>query len=296
MRIDALGLQAFIAIADTGSFLAAAERLHLSQTALSHRMTKLENELGVALFARTTRRLALTQEGLALLPRARRALGELESVLTDLRQLGDLRKRELTMGCVPSVAGSLLPDLLHDFSQKLPDVRVRILDGYAHVIATQVNTGQAEFGLIVRRSTHFELDFLSLVEEAFVAVCTPDHPLASKDGTTWEELRGTLLIGNSVAGDALRDMRDAANWHYRVENISTALSFVRRGMGVSVIPALMRPQIERMGLCTLPISSPQVTRTIGIVTRPDMPPSRQAKVMMELIANRMKELTDTGLR
>lgn len=290
MRIDTLGLQAFIEIADSGSFIAAANRLNITQTALSHRVAKLEAMLGVALIARTSRRLALTPEGLALLPRARGALVDLQSALYDLRQLGDVRKREVTFGCIPSIAGAVIPELLGEFAKLMPDVRVRVLDGYAYVIASQVNAAQAEFGVTVRSTTHFELAFEPLIEEAFVAVCREDHPAARYESITWEELRAFKLIGNSVANDALRNVRDLASWNYQVETISTALGFVSAGLGVSIIPALMREHIGGQNMRTLPITSPLVTRPVCFVTRPDMPQSEAAATLMDLIKVRLKAM------
>src|SRR4051812_25278057 len=86
VRIDFLGLEAFLSIADRGSFHLAAAHLNLSQTALSHRMKKLEDDLGVKLLARTTRQVALTPAGQDLLPKARRMMDEISASFAALRQ------------------------------------------------------------------------------------------------------------------------------------------------------------------------------------------------------------------
>jgi DNA-binding transcriptional LysR family regulator len=78
MRIDFLGLQAFLSIAQRGNFQRAAAHLNLSQTAISHRMRKLEEDLGIKLFARTTREVTLTRAGIEFLPKAQKAIEELE--------------------------------------------------------------------------------------------------------------------------------------------------------------------------------------------------------------------------
>src|SRR5215813_609530 len=88
MRIDFLGLQAFLSIAQRGSFQRAAAHLNLSQAALSHRMRKFETDLGVRLLTRTTRQVTLSPAGLELLPKARRMLEEMEESLEALRQDG----------------------------------------------------------------------------------------------------------------------------------------------------------------------------------------------------------------
>lgn len=88
MAIDFLGIQAFLAVAECGSSALAAERLHLTQTAISHRMRKLEESLGAQLVVRTSRGIALTQAGEALLPRARAPLEQLEASCDAARRHG----------------------------------------------------------------------------------------------------------------------------------------------------------------------------------------------------------------
>src|SRR5665647_304766 len=95
MRVDFLGLEAFLSIAERGSFQRAAAHLNLSQTAISHRMRKLEEELGLKLFARTTREVTLTRAGIDFLPKAQKAIGELEQSFDDLKQQGAKRRERL---------------------------------------------------------------------------------------------------------------------------------------------------------------------------------------------------------
>lgn len=290
MRVDVLGLQAFIAIADHGSFRIAAKALNLSQTALSHRIAKIEADLGLSLFVRTTRKLALTQEGLALLPRARRAIVDLEKSMSELKQLGQLRRQEITLGCIPSLATSVLADVLGGFSRAMPSVRVRVLDGYARTIATQVNGGEAEFGLAVRMGTHYELDFTSVVKEHFVAVCRNDHPLADRHSVSWEELGEHKLIGNTVIGQALRMSTLQPYYDFEAEQISTAVSFVKHGLGVTLLPAFEQYQPGYQDLRKLRVTGPEVTREIGFMTRPDMPLSKPARVLMEHITDQLHRI------
>src|SRR5262245_64449628 len=95
MRIDFLGLEAFVSIAERGSFQRAAAHLNLSQTAISHRMRKLEEELGLKLFIRTTREVTLTRAGIEFLPRAQKAGAELEESFDELKQQGAKRRERI---------------------------------------------------------------------------------------------------------------------------------------------------------------------------------------------------------
>src|SRR5215472_7860820 len=112
MRIDILGLEAFLCIAERGSFLRAAAHLNLSQTAVSHRLKKLEEALGVKLFARTTREVTLTRAGTDLLPKAQKALADLDASFEELRRDGAERNARINVACLPAFAVNYLPPLL----------------------------------------------------------------------------------------------------------------------------------------------------------------------------------------
>lgn len=150
MRIDFLGLQAFLSIADRGSFQKAAAHLNLSQTAISHRMRKLEDELGIKLFARTTRDVTLTRAGIEFLPKARKAFTELEQSLDELVQQGARRRERLDIACLPAFAVQYLPPILTRFHQTHPGVEVRIFETPSAAIADLVGSGDVEFGRIRR--------------------------------------------------------------------------------------------------------------------------------------------------
>src|SRR6202000_3184517 len=128
MRIDFLGLQAFLSIAQRGSFQRAAAHLNLSQTAISHRMRKLEEELGVKLFARTTREVTLTRAGIEFLPKAQKAIAELEQSFDELKQQGASRAARPDIACLPAFAVHYLPPILRRFHNAHPGVEVRIFE------------------------------------------------------------------------------------------------------------------------------------------------------------------------
>jgi len=283
IQIDIKGLEAFIAIADAGSFMGAAERLNLSQTALSHRIAKLEADLGVTLIARTSRRLSLTAEGIALLPRARASIGELSILIGDLRHRGEVRRRQITFGCVPTLAASVLVPILDRFAADHPNVRVRVHDGYATTLAQMVRTAQLDFALMVSRGTHFETVFDPLRREGFVVLCPANHPLAPRTSLRFADLDGHSLIGNSVIADALRDIDDRLDWRFRVENVSTAVSLVEAGLGVTLVPALASGLPSRSRLAAVPVAEPGVSRRIGLVTRPDMPLAPAAAALVGMM-------------
>src|SRR6185295_1568623 len=128
MNLDLTDLRAFMAVAELGSFRAGADALHLSQPALSRRIANLEEELGVQLFERTTRRVSLTVAGRELSHKARDLLNHLESSLLAIRDLSGAWKSEVGIACVHSAVRHFLPDVLRRYHASFPNVKVRILD------------------------------------------------------------------------------------------------------------------------------------------------------------------------
>src|SRR5687768_12424710 len=194
MRIDFLGLHAFVAIAERGSFQLAAAHLNLSQTALSHRMRKLEDDLGVRLLSRTTREVSLTPAGLELLPKVRGMIEELSGSLDELRQHGRARQERLAIGCLPTIAAGHLPDALQEFRIAHPDVVLRIHDNSATEIAELVDSGTIEFGITLVASHRWDFDVETLVREPFMLVCRADHAFAALPAASWSDLQNVPLI------------------------------------------------------------------------------------------------------
>jgi len=295
MRIDFLGLQTFLSIAERGSFQRAAAHLNLSQTALSHRMRKFEADLGVKLLTRTTRQVTLSPAGLELLPKARRILDEIETSFESLRQGGSHRQERIAIGCLPTIAHHYLPRLLQQFSARYPDMTVKIHDNSATEIADLVQSGAAEFGITIVSANRVDLDIRPLLKEPFVLVCPATHAFARQKAVNWSELGGTPLVrispqaGNrALIDDALGSRRDALLWRYEVQHVATAVSMVIAGLGLTVVPRLAIDVAGTPGVAAIPLHNPGVARTLGIVQKRGTALSAPAEFLAGLISTRLR--------
>lgn len=273
MQIDFLGIQAFLAVAECGSFGLAAGRLHLSQTAISHRMRKLEESLGVQLIVRTSRGIALTQAGDALLPRARMAVQQLAASFDAVRAHGQNVTHWVTFGCLPTVATGILVPLLRDGRQAQP-AQVRVFDSSPVEILELVQARTASFGITLLQPVPQALAMQPIAQEPFVLVCPQQHPLAAQPAVEWAELEGEPLIrislpaGNSVTIDlSLGILRERLHWRYEAQRTAMALEMVRGGLGLTFVPRLS-VQSGR-GLAVVPLRGPEVKRTLALLTRAD---------------------------
>jgi DNA-binding transcriptional LysR family regulator len=290
MRIDILGLQAFVSIAERGSFHAAAAHLNLSQTALSHRIRKLEDALGVPLLLRTTRQVALTPAGVAMLPKARKLFEDIDATWEGVKASAEDAAGHVTLGCLPTIAMRCMPPVLEAFRQSYPSTGVRLFDVSATDLAERVQSGEAEFGVTIVAANRWDLDVRPIVKEPFVLVCHRSLPLAQHRGLTWAQLQGLPLVrisaetGNRILiDDALGSRGETLNWHYEVQRVTSAVSLVRSGVGHAIVPKLAYDVAHADDLVAIPLGSPTVTRTLGIVTRRGAILPKASKHLLDLL-------------
>jgi DNA-binding transcriptional LysR family regulator len=297
VHIDFLGIQAFLAVAECGTFGLAAGRLHLTQAAISHRMRKLEEALGTQLIVRTSRGVSLTQAGEALLPRAKQSLRQLEETWDVVRKHGRSAPAWVSFGCLPTLAGGVLVPLLKRVESENPGLQVRVFDSTPGEIVELVQSGTAAFGITVAQSLPADLSVREIGVEQFVLACPPGHRLCLRPGpATWADLRSERLIrislpsGNSATIDAtLGPAKESLNWASETQRTSMALEMVRAGMGVTVVPALaLKPE---NGLVAVPLGEPGISRTLALVTplgsRLGEPHQAIAEAAVELVQERL---------
>ena len=134
MNFDLGDLRAFIAVAELASFRAAAETIHLSQPALSRRIDKLEDALGVRLFDRDTRNVELTVVGRDFARKSRSLLDDLDTILLGVRDVAANRWGQVTLACIPSTVHYFLPTVLRQYHERFPRIRVHIIDESANEV------------------------------------------------------------------------------------------------------------------------------------------------------------------
>ena len=302
MKINVPDLEAFVAVADLSSFRRAAEHVHLSQPALSRRIGKLEEALGVRLFDRTTRTVHLTAVGRDFVAKARSLLDGLEHSLLALGDVAASRAGEVTIACVPSAAYYFLPNVIRRYHARYPRIRVRIIDEAANATLAAVMRGEADFGLNFIGTQDADVEFEPLLREPFVLACRKDHALAAKRRVSWAELGGhdymtvSKSSGNRLIIDlALAEMRARPTWFYEVRHVSTLVGLVEAGLGVAAVPRLAMPAGNHPSLVSVPLVDPTVERTLGIVRRRGrtLPPAAQA--LCEMVKEEPKA-TRIGVR
>ncbi|TMH03099.1 MAG: LysR family transcriptional regulator [Betaproteobacteria bacterium] len=150
MNITLRQLRAFVSIGDLGSFTKAANALHATQPALSAQINQLEECLGVRLFDRSTRSVALTQVGRDLLPVVDKVLSDLQAVAARARDISQKNTGRVTVAALPSISSTLLPRAIADFHQSFPGISIGLKDAVAERIVEMIRSDEVDFGISLR--------------------------------------------------------------------------------------------------------------------------------------------------
>lgn len=293
MKIDFDGVQAFVAVAECASFSRAARELHITQTALTRRIQKLEAYLGLRLLDRTTRRVDLTVVGREFLPRARSLVHEMTSSVERLKDMARAGRGLLTLACIPSMTTHVLPELLRDYGRLHPDNRVRLLDGASAEVRDAVLAGRAELGIAVQGEAQAELAETVLFADPLVFICRAPHPLHERASVTWADMRGVELIGVSsfTATRVFMDYQLARRGirldrGHEVQHHATALNLVAAGVGAAILPASTVREGDRAGVRAIPLTGPVVKRRVVLLRRQGASLSPAAAAFAEQLRSR----------
>ena len=273
MNVEMGDLRALVAVAELGSFSAAAKELHLSQPALSRRISKLEASLGVRLLERTTRRVELTAMGRDFSRKARQVVNTFEESLLGISEGAGKIRGEVTVACVPTAVNHCLLQVLKEYHRLYPRILVRILDEGAGDVLSTVVRNEADFGINYIGAQEANVEFIPIFKERFLAICGRDHALASRESVTWAELAKhdyiavTKASGNRLLLDlALANEPNLPEPFCEARHVSTVVEMVVAGLGVAVVPQLAVPaNVTQPALRAVPLTGPTVSRTLGLL-------------------------------
>ena len=264
-------LQALVAVADRGSFQAAADALGVTQSAVSMQIKALEDDLRAPLFDRSRRPPVITPLGRAVLERAREVVALYESLR--LSAAGDLAGR-LALGVIPSAATRLLPDALAALKASHPGLSIRVAGGLSDQLAAQVADGELDAAVVTEPVAAASLACRTIVTEALVVVAHPRHAalglpalLAAQPFVQFNRRAG---VGQIIAR-ALDRLGLATRQTMELDSLEAILEMVVRDLGVSVLPESSLVGDWRQRLSVHPFAHPPVTRSVGLV-HPDPTP------------------------
>lgn len=239
-------LRYFVAVAEELHFGRAAERLHMAQPPLSQQIRQLEAELGVALFTRTTRQVALTEAGARYLERTRAVLAAVEQAGMEAARVDAGEVGRVTIGFIGSATYSLLPRLARDLRAELPDIEVEVKGEMLtpdQVVA--LRDGTIDIALMRTPVPHEDIEVFVVRREPLLVALPSQHPLAERESIRVSDLRDEPFVTypsehRSVLHDTVLAVCQRSGFSPRgaaqVAETSTLVVFVAAGMGVALVP------------------------------------------------------------
>jgi LysR family carnitine catabolism transcriptional activator len=283
-------LEIFAATARLQSFSEAAAAMRISQPALSVAIRKIEAELNLKLFDRTTRSVSLTADGRHLAAVADDLLRDVKVALQGVAERATGLHGRLAIAVLPSIATSILPAALMALQRKYPGIDVAIFDVMHERAVRMVAEGVADFALTTRVAETAALTYEEIGSDRIHLVCRNDHPLAGKGPLPWRALAGHPYV--AMAGStSVRRLADAVLLQadfalaprYEVEQIASAIALVSAGLGVTALPALTFSMFSSDRLTMRPLIGPALSRQIGLLQLQGRMLSAPAQALIEEI-------------
>lgn len=259
-------IEAFLEVARTGTMRAAADRLCLSQPALSARIAALETELGVQLFVRHRTGMKLSLAGQAFFPHAVNAE---QAVLSGKRIAKDVaagREGEIMVGSGPAVSSYVMPQLISRFQRECPNVRVHFRTGPSQEVIKLIEQGQLHLGLTMPLQNH-DLPMRTAYRAKLTMLRAPDYPVDVKRLD-----RVTLIVTSNpetyyrFAFDIFRDLNVDPAHVIEVEGVETAKSMVLHGLGIALLPSTAAAvDVDAGNLVEVPLPGLPIFRDTALV-------------------------------
>jgi len=265
------------ALAQHQHFGRAAEACFISQPTLSTQIRKLEDELGVALVERTSRKVLLTAAGQEMAAHARRIVAEVEQMKETARRSRNPEAGSVRLGLFPTLAAYLLPHVVPVINQRFPQLELRLVEEKSDLLLTQLHSGQLDAAILALPLHEEQLHSQFLFEEPFVLAMPRQHPLAQHTHLTVEALTGQQLLllqdGHCLRDQALAVCHLAGAQEtsgFQATSLETLRQMVAAGVGITLLPllAVQPPVTSPANLHLLPFSGDnRPSRHIGMVWR-----------------------------
>ncbi len=273
--IDSRQLLAFVTVARRSSFTQAAKELFLTQSAISHAMKALEDELGCRLLDRVGKRVVMTQAGEQFLRHAEKILQEMEIARTGLEKLSNWGHGRLRVGASTTACQYILPTVLREFRQSFPKCVIKIAPGDHMEQLELLRSNQIDLAIALEppSSTANEFTFIPLFSDELKFLVSPLHPWAQAGKVPPAAIPDEMLILYNktsytfrLINDYFREEKISLNNFIELGSMEAIKELVKIGMGAGVIaPWIAADELKRGALLAFPLGKRRLTRNWGVV-------------------------------
>lgn len=290
-------LRVFVAVAESGNFSRAGERVGLSQSAVSHSIKELEQAIGVKLLDRTTREVLLTTAGQQLARQLTHLLEELNSTLLDVRTCSQQLSGTVRVAASQTISAHLMPQSIAHSLQCYPAIDFMLYDRPQQWVLESVRQGEVDFGMVIDPGPSPDLLCETVLSEPFFLLCREDDPLNQLEKVYWQDLHQASMVLQDYASGS-RPLIDAAleqqgvkvNVVQQIGHPATLFPMVEAGIGLSIVPALALPLPAGRSLVVRKLL-PVVERRLMLIQRRNRSLSAAAQAIRGVITEQARRLT-----
>lgn len=292
-------LEYFMAVCEEMHFSRASEKLCTTQSNLSQQIKLLENELGVPLFDRMGKRIALTDAGKVLLDQSRHVFSHIAYARDAIAEMKDMQGGSITIGVLPGDADLLFNALLVQFHHTYPKLSLSVIE--TTKIIEQVAAGTIDIGVTTTPSPDERFTVVPLFHEEFALAVRSDHPLAEKGKVAFEQLGDMKMVMfppdhqvRQLIGHYCLQAGFRLQPHIETTTLSSLLSLVEQGIGACVLPRLLLESLGKKEIAVVSLVNPTPSQDICIVYRSDKYVGFAARAFMDTLTRYIqaaKELT-----
>lgn len=287
MHLTTTQLQVLEALSELRHFTKAAQRLGVTQSALSQQLKSLEKTIGLPLINRDTRPLAMTPVGEKLLVRAKLILQQVQAIERECKETEELKEGNVAFGVIPTIAPYLTQHVLPYFIAHYPGIKIDIHEDTTSNLAQKVQQGHIDLAITsdletLPSSAVAHLEEMYLFSERLYLV-SPTNPIQQEKQLP---MIG-LTEGHCLRGQAVTVCNKAIDDTIHCEQLATLLSLVRSGVGIAVIPSMAVPQPNDSAIQIEEL--PDATRLVQVITRPQKHPNPATAAFIAVVKNQLPQ-------
>ncbi|MEK4485072.1 LysR family transcriptional regulator [Psychrobacillus sp. FSL H8-0484] len=288
-------IKSFIEVANQRSFTKATEYSYLSQPSLSKAVKKLEEELHVKLFDRSTRHLELTDAGKIVYRQGKQALNLLNELPNLLNELIEIDTGEIKIGIPPLIGTLFFPNIARTFHDQYPNVKLELVELGAKLIEQLVEESKIDVGLIVLPIDELEFNVYPFINDEFVLYINQDHPLANRTSIALSELKDEQFIiftKDFALHDFIINTCKEAGFtptiSYKSSQWDLILELVASNLGITLLPKSIFEKQNNPIIKTISLQKPSLLWQLAIVTKKDAYQSFALRKFLQMFTNDSK--------
>lgn len=288
--MDIRQLQYLLEIEKQGSISRASQQLHLTQPTLSKMIKNLEEQLGLMLFDRSTRKLKVTDAGKIVLAHARLIVNVLNDLNTALDDLKQFRQGQFTLGLPPVIGSSFFPSVISRFHHKHPGITIHIVEEGGKEIEEMIVEGTVDLGVVVMPVNNPSVEHIPLVSRKLHLIVYPDHPFAGRTALRMEDLRdesfilfrkGFNLFDRVIeacrkAGYEPKKVHESSQWDMIGEMVAAKL-------GIAFLPETICQKLDKRQIVVIERVEPVIHWDLALIWRKDAYLSHATKAWIDFV-------------